>query len=298
LTNVGITINARSLEHTITKLLSHPLSEVNQIGSEIKNISQAELPTLLRHANYNQFLNPNKLTLIINNLPISTKITQYDSIEFVNCPTEDEAIVSICTAFLIKYSHYSSFEAERYLHTLSRIERFNLIQAVFSEMGIFDKPIRELEHVFFTIECVMDQGAYYDIKRHRMMTQSPQKLGISLGYSMPLSFEKVNLHKEFQQCMENVITAYKTISEAYPTEADYLLPNAFRRRLLMSLNFRELVTMTKLRISENGHFAYRAFTIHLLEKFKEHYPLLGKLLPVVDESYQSFTSKFFSKGYE
>ena len=36
LTNVGVTINARSLEYTTSKLLSSSLDEVNQIGYEIK----------------------------------------------------------------------------------------------------------------------------------------------------------------------------------------------------------------------------------------------------------------------
>ena len=36
LANVGMTINARALEHAIRKMLSHPLDEVKKIGEEIK----------------------------------------------------------------------------------------------------------------------------------------------------------------------------------------------------------------------------------------------------------------------
>ena len=38
LANVGITINARALEHAICKMLSHPLNEVQQIGKQIKKV--------------------------------------------------------------------------------------------------------------------------------------------------------------------------------------------------------------------------------------------------------------------
>ena len=38
LANVGMTANARVLEHAICKMLSHPLAEVRQIGEEVKQV--------------------------------------------------------------------------------------------------------------------------------------------------------------------------------------------------------------------------------------------------------------------
>jgi len=50
LANLGMTANARVLEHAIGKMLSHPLAEVRQIGAEVKRVSQAEVPTLVKYA--------------------------------------------------------------------------------------------------------------------------------------------------------------------------------------------------------------------------------------------------------
>ena len=50
LANLGLTANARVLEHSISKMLSHPLAEVRQIGEEIKQVAQAEVPTLVKYA--------------------------------------------------------------------------------------------------------------------------------------------------------------------------------------------------------------------------------------------------------
>jgi thymidylate synthase ThyX len=50
LANVGMTANARVLEHAICKMLSHPLSEVRQIGEEVKQVTQTEVPTLVKYA--------------------------------------------------------------------------------------------------------------------------------------------------------------------------------------------------------------------------------------------------------
>ena len=50
LANLGMTANARVLEHAIGKMLSHPLAEVRQIGAEVKRVAQAEVPTLVKYA--------------------------------------------------------------------------------------------------------------------------------------------------------------------------------------------------------------------------------------------------------
>ena len=44
LANVGMTANARVLEHAIKKMLSYPLQEVREIGLEVKRVAQSEVP--------------------------------------------------------------------------------------------------------------------------------------------------------------------------------------------------------------------------------------------------------------
>lgn len=50
LANVGMTINARLLEHAIQKMLSSPVREVREIGGEVKQVARAEVPTLVKYA--------------------------------------------------------------------------------------------------------------------------------------------------------------------------------------------------------------------------------------------------------
>ena len=49
-TNIGLTLNARSLEHLITKLLSQPLPEGQALGARLKAEAQHVVPTLLKYA--------------------------------------------------------------------------------------------------------------------------------------------------------------------------------------------------------------------------------------------------------
>ena len=49
-TNLGLTLNARSLEHLISKLLSQPLPEGQALGARLKAEAQHVVPTLLKYA--------------------------------------------------------------------------------------------------------------------------------------------------------------------------------------------------------------------------------------------------------
>jgi thymidylate synthase ThyX len=53
LTNLGLTINARALEHLLSKLLSHPLEEARHIGMAVEIEAEKMVPTLLKYAAYN-----------------------------------------------------------------------------------------------------------------------------------------------------------------------------------------------------------------------------------------------------
>ena len=69
---------------------------------------------------------------------------------------------------------------------LNATELEALAESLLGRLGKFDVPLRELEYCTYTFDLVMDQGAYAEFKRHRMMTQTPQRLTTRLGYATPL----------------------------------------------------------------------------------------------------------------
>ena len=56
LTNVGVTANARTLEHAISKLLSSGLREENELGAEVREQARNITPTLIKYAERNEYL--------------------------------------------------------------------------------------------------------------------------------------------------------------------------------------------------------------------------------------------------
>ncbi len=92
--------------------------------------------------------------------------------------------------------------------------RLNLASALLASLGDHDQPLRELEHVAYIFEAVMDQGAYFEVKRHRMMSQTPGPLGCDLGYLTPRWFEAAGFLGEYDGAMQSAAAAYGTLRSA------------------------------------------------------------------------------------
>lgn len=86
----------------------------------------------------------------------------------------------------------------------------------------------------------MDQGAYFEFKRHRMMTQTPQALTTRLGYAIPKAMSQAGVEGLYRQAMNEAARLYEELWQFHPEAASYVVPNGYNRRVLCRLNLREL----------------------------------------------------------
>ena len=292
LANVGLTINARSLEHTLKKMLSHPLDEVRQIGAEMKAIAQQKVPTLVKYAN--PITAPDQSLKAIRQIDHELGGTRKDR-EWCNCfyHTQD-GVERILAASLMSQHCLSYEEAYRYITDLSIIEKEHLFDEYLSPFGEHDIPPRELEHVIFSVDVILDQGAYFELKRHRMMTQTPQALTVELGFAIPRLIEEAGLLSEYKDVMQKSINCYYAIEKINPQVAAYIVPNAFNRRVLLTLNFRTALHLIALRSAANAHFAMRRFACRLANEIRTCSPVLGKYLaPESQQDWKTLEKDYF-----
>ncbi len=64
-------------------------------------------------------------------------------------------------------------------------EKAALAKSLLGSLGEHDTPARDLEQTSYTFDLLLDQGGYFELKRHRMMTQTPQLLTTSNGFVTP-----------------------------------------------------------------------------------------------------------------
>lgn len=275
LANVGITMNARVLEYAVIKMLSHPLTEVREAGKRLRDAGSQVFPTLLRRAEENSSLasfqqDSRKKFLPFKSPPERKHATliHYDK----------DALEGAAASILYRWSTLSYWDALSKVKSSSPSAAMEIFKSVFSRFPQGLKPVRELEHINYTFDLMMDQGAYYEFKRHRMLTISAQEPTVSLGYRVPPAIEKCGMKQEFVEAMKESTECFSLIEESNPFAAGYIATNAHYRRVLATMNLRELATFIKLRSTPFAHFTIRELALEMLEELRKVHPEFAEFI--------------------
>jgi len=297
LANVGLTINARALEHALVKMLSHNLEEVRAIGREIKKVAQTHVPTLVKYADENEYIR--LLDLQFSQEVLWGNNPAYPAESWFNCiASTPDGEIKILAALLCHYGHQSFDGCLASINAMTAEEKQRMTAYLLGTLSEHDIPARELEYANMDVEVVLDQGAYYELKRHRMMSQLPQRLSTRLGFAVPALFTLAGISDQFVEDMEIVRQTYDQFSEFNPEVAAYIVPNAFNRRVLLEINLRSALHLVQLRSAPNAHFAMRRFALRLAEELRGRFPLFAPyILPNPKETWRSISENYFSQLY-
>ncbi len=289
--NVGMTANARVIEMIIRKMLSHPLAEVRQIGEKVKEVSKAETPTLVKYADAAEYIMETTKDLADRKSNVESRASKWCNLIDHDLEGENK----ILAAAIYRFDEIAYADALAHVKTLNQIERENLAESLLGKLGKYDVPLRELEYCNYTFDLVMDQGAYAEFKRHRMMTQTPQRLTTRLGYSIPLLVTEAGFGSKYEAAMEAAIQMNEKLHAFNPDVAQYIVPNGFNRRVLAQFNLREAFAFCQLRTAANAHFSIRRVAQKMYEEMSRVHPLLTKYMKLRDESWQQVEENYFTK---
>ncbi len=306
LANLGMTANARVLENAIRKMRSHPLAEVRQIGEEIKRVAQGEAPTLVKYAEAAPYLvetrqgfeeihrrdrgerRENK-----NFSAHSALSAVQDWCTLVDYDPDGET--KVLAATLYRFGNMTYPQALQTVRSAPEPERVKLAESLLGRLSRYDIPLRELEHTSYTFDLVLDQGAYAEFKRHRMMTQTPQTLTARLGYALPRRIAEAGFEVPYRAAMESAAEMYERMAAWNPQVAAYLVPNGFNRRVLFTMNLREAFAFCQLRATENAHFSIRRVALRVTEEIRRVHPLLAKYLHLPQwETWRTIEERYFA----
>ncbi len=293
LANLGMTANARVLEHAVEKLLSHPLAEVRQIGEELKQVAQAEVPTLVKYAKAVPYLVETSQDFHQGKYMLhkEPECGDRDWCRLIDFDRDGEN--RVLAAALFRFGHMSYSQALDAIRSISADDRENLARSLLGRMGEHDTPLRELEFTSYTFDLILDQGGYAEFKRHRMMTQTPQMLTTRLGYAVPYRFAEAALEDKYRSSMDAAMQAYEKLSDWNPQVAAYIVPNGFNRRVLFSLNLREAFAFCQLRSAANAHFSMRRVAVRVAEEIRRVHPLLANYISLPQESWRDVERQNF-----
>lgn len=292
LANVGMTANARVLENTIRKMLSHELAEVRQIGERVKEVALGETPTLVKYADAVPYLIESCKELGELEGTDRNDVDQ-DWCRLIDYDRNGEN--KVLAAALFRFGEMNYVEALASMGAMSVDKKAGVAELLLGRLGKYDVPLRELEYSTYIFDLVMDQGAYAEFKRHRMMTQTPQRLTTRLGYATPTLISEAGFDAEYESAMESAAEMYEKLYRDHPNVAQYVVPNGYNRRVLAQFNLREAYAFCQLRSAANAHFSIRRVAQRIHEEMARVHPLLTKYMKLHDETWQGVEEGYFTK---
>lgn len=291
--NVGITINARALEHALRKMLSHPLEEVRQLGRETKEVAITHLPTLIKYVDEVPYLTQAEKRTRDLCAKDSERIEDKDWCTLVDYDRQFET--HILSALMLRYGQASYSQMEESLQNFSKEQTQTLLNILFGKLDSHDIPLRELEYSHFLFDLLMDQGAYFEFKRHRMMTQTAQPLSPHYGYAVPKLIHQAGLQADYIEAMELAKSTYEAIAPTLPAVASYVIPNGYNRKVLAGLNLRSAIHFVNLRTAPNAHFAIRRVANRMAEEIRRTMTLFKPYFYTMStENWQNIEAEFFT----
>ena len=158
------------------------------------------------------------------------------------------------------------------LNIYSRGEDF--FKQALEHISEFDALPREFEFSDnLKYELIISASNFAQLKRHRLMTLLPQDYNPELGYTIPESIKRTGIEDELIKVLDQSTELYYNFKKKYNKTAEYCLTNAHRRRVLVSVNPREIYHISRLREDAHAQWDIRETAHDMLKLAKEQAPL-------------------------
>ena len=273
----------QAFEYLISKFYSHELSEAQGTGGAMHGELNQLIPSFVKRAQSNEYLAGTTAaakTLAAKAVNVSPR----DAKEPVTLIDYDaQAEEKIIAAILYSHARHPLDAAARDRRQDERRTASQDSRRIFCKRRHRrDKLSRAFENVYYTFDILGNLGLYRDLHRHRILTQERQDFTTVHGYDTPPEIEEAGFKSEFDDCMKRAADLYEQIYADLPSEAQYVVPFAYKIRWYMKMNLREALHMCELRTMPQGHPDYRFICQEMWRKIQEVHPALAECGKFID----------------
>ncbi|MBK6767230.1 MAG: FAD-dependent thymidylate synthase [bacterium] len=283
-TQMGMTLNARNLEHLLWELSDHPLTEVRELGQAIHAAVGKMAPSLVKYTSRREYPRANRLAL---RAQFAGKPAPESALSFRNAPRAElldfdrDAEHRVLEAF--------SFSSNG---TMTKADEAKLWRLIFTNLGPHDPVYREFEVARATLALEMSATCYAQFKRHRLMTQLVQSYAPQFAAIVPPAIEDIGQADVFRAAVRDAAEAAQEIAKSSPGLEAYVLTNAHVKRVMVSLNARELYHLCRLRCDAHAQWEIQLLAGKMLELLQSKWPNLLALACGKDK-YDEVAAQFF-----
>jgi len=272
---LGLTLNARSLENMVRRLKGSPLAEVRRIGACLEEEALRVTPSLVRHTDPWQWNARKPMDAV--GTGTGTRGASRGRVTLLHV-TPAAASVLLAAARFESGAGFASFAGIPHGpvstsaggsgccadpvcgagdSTVVNRELQALVDAWFEGTGRHAPAPRSFELVDFLFELTCSAACFGQLKRHRMATVLAAPYEPDLPPIVPPSVTEAGLAPEFLSCLDSVRPQLDAMRRSGNVASDYLCANAHCRRVLFKTNLRELVHVARLRLDRHAQWEIR-----------------------------------------
>jgi flavin-dependent thymidylate synthase len=275
---VGMTINARNLEHLFRRFNLSPRDEVQKLAKKLHSLIMPIAPSIILFPEPSAFDREAYADMEkdVDSMPVAQPMHTSQEPEIVSCTKNSDDL--ILASFVSINKNISFSNALKIVKKISFSKKKIMFRDFFRKVQFFDAPPREFEMADITFQALISAANFAQLKRHRLATLIAGNYLPKMGNTIPESIVHAGLDNEFREIIEQTNNAYLKIKGKHGPAADYVLTNSHCRRVLMKMNLRELYHFVRLRDDEHAQWDIRYLAHQLAEKVKALMPLSAMML--------------------
>ena len=246
----------------------------------------AVAPTLVKYAEATEYDGKTKCEIseAAKELMQGVQIEASEAVKLVEPETLE---IEVAATLLYERSHHSYRQIVQAVSSLPAQRRQEILSLGVKHRGPYDELSRPYAAgQSFQFDVLMDIGGFRDLHRHRRCIQILQSYTTAHGYEMPDTVDVVGRADRFQRLMGDCGALWEVMTSTSngkrASNADYVLPLAFRRRALFKMDFAEVVYICELRTAASGHPSYRRVAYAMYDELKRKYPVLSSAARIQD----------------
>ena len=266
-TQLGMTINARSLENLLRRLSESPLLEARELREALLCPVSELCPSLIRHTESDSFtgtFSPGKLCIREDSFAPEESVRALDI-------TEDADGI-ILTALLWEQTEGDFQACREALGKLDASARNKLWREVFAQIRPWHKLRRAFELADFSFELHMSESCWAQFTRHRIGTIIRQTRPSQLSYTLPQAILDIGRDDDWDRLLDRARELRENLARIHPALANYTLLNASKVKVLARMNLRELYHFVRLRSDEHAQWEIRGLSHSLVDQLRVFAP--------------------------
>jgi len=282
---LGLTVNARNIELVIRRFAAHPLAEVREMGRRLYETAVKVAPSLVLFVEASPFDREtySELKKLSRHALESASVSHSSSADVSLVDFTPDADRQIAAALLVTLEGIPFAQAREITERMIDADLRRLFEEGSRRLELYDAVLREFEHVHLTFDIVLSSAAFGQLKRHRIATITSGPYDPGLGVTVPPVLRENGLDGILREAASRASELGRRIGELCPDAAPYALLNAHRRRVLMTLNARELYHVSRLREDGHAQWDIRRISAEMSRLGRDKMPLIGLLLGGKDQ---------------